>query len=121
MYKNKRPPVLRAVRVRDNMTLSRGSDGAAPPLSEDALLVGAPDAGWWSAAIPGTPRRGERVSVVDVYGMSMQECCLPVLRALESGGCRVADVSLSTQRMSAVLTEAADAAAILYAHFPFEI
>ena len=70
------------------------------------------------------PQYGETVPsvrIVDVYGMDMRGLCVPVLQALAEMGQTVLGISLSTQRMSAVVRGEYPDLSALCSRFPMEI
>ena len=137
MMEKRKPPVLRAVRVREGLALVSmelfpcAACEAVLRLGDAQMLLGAPRAGWLSAVvheetlggIPDTCRCVVRtgIRIADVYGMAMQDCCTEVLRVLADAGAELLGVSLCTQRLSAAYAGDAAAAPLLYQRFPFEL
>lgn len=131
------PHRLRAIRVREDMvliTIKNAPDGAWKDilsLGDRGLLLGVPRRGWIRCAVPASlaekaalPQYGETVPsvrIVDVYGMDMRGLCVPVLQVLAEMGQTVLGISLSTQRMSAVVRGEYPDLSALCSRFPMEI
>lgn len=131
------PHRLRAIRIREDMvliTIKNAPDGAWKnilSLVDTGLLLGVPRSGWLRCAIPASraeaialPSNNEiipAVRIVDVYGMDMRGLCTSVLQALEEMGQTVLGISLSTQRMSAVVAGEYPDISDLCSRFPMEL